>query len=38
MASNYNRLLRPAMVMVNEGKARLIVRRQAYEDLVAHDL
>ncbi|MDY3015104.1 MAG: diaminopimelate decarboxylase [Evtepia sp.] len=38
MASNYNRLCRPALVMVRDGKARLAVRRQTFEDLVACDL
>lgn len=38
MASNYNRLCRPALVMVRQGKARLAVRRQTFADLVACDL
>ena len=38
MSSNYNRLCRPALVMLREGKARLAVRRQTFEDLVACDL
>ena len=38
MASNYNRLCRPALVMVRGGKARLAVRRQTFADLVACDL
>ena len=38
MASNYNRLCRPALVMVRHGKARLAVRRQTFADLVACDL
>lgn len=38
MASNYNRLGRPAMVLVREGKAELIVSRETYADLLAHDL
>lgn len=38
MSSNYNRLCRPALVMVREGKARLAVRRQTFEDLAACDL
>jgi diaminopimelate decarboxylase len=37
MSSNYNASLRPAIVMVKEGTARLIRRREAYEDLTAHD-
>lgn len=38
MASNYNRLPRPAMVLVSEGRAQLIVRRETYADLVAFDI
>lgn len=38
MASNYNRNPRPAIVMVRDGKARLIVKRESYDDLVANDL
>ncbi len=37
MASNYNASLRPAIVMVKEGKARLIRQRETYEDLTAHE-
>ena len=38
MASNYNRLVRPGIVFVKDGEARMVVRRQTYEDLVACDL
>lgn len=38
MASNYNRNPRPAIVMVKDGKGRLIVKRESYDDLVANDL
>lgn len=38
MASNYNRLCRPALVMLSNGKARLAVRRQTFEDLVSCDV
>jgi diaminopimelate decarboxylase len=38
MASNYNRLARPAAVLVNEGEANLIIRRETYDDLVKQDL
>jgi len=34
MASNYNGNLRPAVVMVEDGKARIIVERESFEDLV----
>lgn len=33
MASNYNRYPRPAMVIVENGEARLIVRRETLEDI-----
>lgn len=38
MSSNYNRLCRPAVVMVKAGGHELAVRRQTFEDLVACDL
>ena len=37
MASNYNAVPRPAIVMVNDGEARLIRRRETYEDLMSRD-
>jgi len=38
MGSNYNKVLRPAVVFVAGGDARLVVRRERYEDLLATDL
>jgi diaminopimelate decarboxylase len=38
MASNYNRLARPAMVLVGDGRARLLVRRETLDDVVGHDV
>jgi diaminopimelate decarboxylase len=38
MASNYNLATRPAVVMVKDGRARLIQRRESYSELVARDL
>jgi diaminopimelate decarboxylase len=38
MSSNYNRFTKPAVVLVNDGKADIIVRRETLEDLVSHDL
>ncbi len=38
MASNYNRLPRPAMVMTWQGQDRLAVRRETYEQLAQNDL
>jgi diaminopimelate decarboxylase len=37
MSSNYNRVPRPAAVLVNKGQADLILRRERYEDLVRQD-
>jgi diaminopimelate decarboxylase len=37
MASNYNRLPRPAAVLVNEGEAHLILQRETYTDLIRQD-
>ena len=38
MASNYNRFTRPAVILVRDGKADLIVRRETLDDLVNCDL
>lgn len=38
MASNYNRIPRPAMVMVKDGEARVIIKRESYEDLMKNDI
>jgi len=38
MSSNYNMNPRPAVVMVSEGKSRLIRKRETYKDLIALDL
>lgn len=38
MASNYNKLPRPAVVMIKDGQDRLIVRRETYEDLIAREI
>jgi len=37
MASNYNRIPRPAVVMTTEGRHRLSVRRETYEDLILRE-
>ncbi|MGI6038561.1 MAG: diaminopimelate decarboxylase, partial [Limnochordia bacterium] len=38
MASNYNRLPRPAGVFVYQGRSDLVIRRENYADLVSHDV
>ncbi|TAF09335.1 MAG: diaminopimelate decarboxylase [Nostocales cyanobacterium] len=37
MASNYNRLPRPAAVLVANGEANLILQRETYEDIIRQD-
>ena len=37
MASNYNKVTRPAVVFVGEGQARVVVRREVNDDLVRMD-
>ena len=34
MGSNYNKVPRPAVVFVADGRARLVVRRETYDDLL----
>ena len=38
MGSNYNKVPRPAVVFVRDGAARLVVRRETYDDLVRLDV
>lgn len=38
MASNYNRFTRPAVVLVRDGQADLIVRRETLDDIVKCDV
>ncbi len=38
MASNYNLSLRPAVVVVADGQARLVRRRETYEDLLRSEI
>jgi diaminopimelate decarboxylase len=37
MSSNYNRLPRPAMILVKDGKSYTILKRETYQDLVRND-
>ncbi len=37
MASNYNRVPRPAAIMIKDGEARVIIDRESYEDLIRND-
>lgn len=38
MASNYNKVLRPAVVFVSEGDARVVIRRETLDDLTRLDV
>ncbi len=38
MASNYNRVPRPAVVMISDGKDYVAVKRESFEDLVKNDI
>lgn len=38
MASNYNRVEKPAMVLVNNSQSDIIVKRETLDDLVLHDV
>ncbi len=38
MASNYNKLTRPPVVFVRDGEARVVVRRETYDDLLSCDV
>ena len=38
MASNYNRLPRPPVVMIKDGKDRIAVKRETYEDITRNDI
>ena len=37
MASNYNKVPRPAVVFVENFKDQLVVRRETYDDLIQYD-
>ena len=38
MSSNYNRLPRPAVVLVSQGKTKIIVKRETYKDIIRNDM
>lgn len=38
MASNYNKNPIPAVVLINRGKSKLIIKRQSYDDLLINDV
>ena len=38
MSSNYNRLQKPAIVFVNNGKSRIAVKRETLDDIIRNDI
>ena len=38
MASNYNRVQKPAMVLVNDSQSDVIIERETLDDLISHDI
>lgn len=38
MASNYNRIPRPALVIVKDGESRIAVKRESYADITRNDI
>ncbi len=38
MSSNYNRLQKPAVVMLKDGKARVAVKRETLDDIIRNDV
>lgn len=38
MSSNYNRIPKPPVVMVRDGKSRVVVKRETFEDIVRNDI
>lgn len=38
MSSNYNRVQKPAMVLVNDGHDDIIIKRESLKDLIEHDV
>lgn len=37
MASNYNRVPRPPVIMIKNGEPKIIVKRETYEDIIKND-
>ena len=38
MSSNYNRIPKPAVVMIKDGQSRVVVKRETLEDIIRNDL
>lgn len=38
MASNYNRIPRPEVLMVKDGEVRTVIKRETYDDIIKNDI
>ncbi|MGL4990309.1 MAG: diaminopimelate decarboxylase [Sarcina sp.] len=38
MASNYNRMGRPAMIMIRNGNARVVCKRESFDDMIKNEV
>jgi diaminopimelate decarboxylase len=38
MASNYNRIRKPAVVFVKDGQADLVVKRESFDNIIGNDV
>lgn len=38
MSSNYNRICKPAVVFVNNGESRIVVKRETLDDIIRNDI
>ena len=38
MSSNYNRIPKPPVVMIRDGRSRVVVKRETFEDIVRNDI
>jgi len=38
MSSNYNRIPKPAAIIVQNGQSDVIIKRETYQDLISHDV
>jgi diaminopimelate decarboxylase len=38
MGSNYNKVMRPAVVFVRDGEARVVIERETYDDMLVRDV
>ena len=38
MSNNYNKIPKAAVVMVNDGQARVVCKRESYDDIIKNEL